>query len=88
MFRMTDEKGGDDKIICVPAGDPRQDNLRELEDIPEYYRLEIHHFFTVYKALEPGKDVRDTAWADRAAAEAEVEASRRRLRDTPGHEPG
>src|ERR1700747_2221238 len=20
MFRMTDEKGGDDKIICVPAG--------------------------------------------------------------------
>ena len=44
MFRMTDEKGGDDKIICVPAGDPRQENLRELEDIPEFYRLEIHHF--------------------------------------------
>jgi inorganic pyrophosphatase len=80
------EKGGDDKVICVPAGDPRQENLRELEDIPEFYRLEIHHFFTVYKALEPGKGVRDTAWADRAAAEAEVEASRRRLRETP--EPG
>jgi inorganic pyrophosphatase len=26
MFRMTDEKGGDDKIICVPAGDPRQEH--------------------------------------------------------------
>jgi len=50
----------------------------------EFYRLEIHHFFTVYKALEPGKGVRDTAWADRAAAEAEVEASRRRLRATQG----
>jgi inorganic pyrophosphatase len=84
MFRMTDEKGGDDKVICVPAGDPRQENLRELEDIPEFYRLEIHHFFTVYKALEPGKGVRDTAWADRNAAEAEVVASRRRLKDTPG----
>ena len=88
MFRMTDEKGGDDKVICVPAGDPRQENLRELEDIPEFYRLEIHHFFTVYKALEPGKGVRDTAWADRAAAEAEVEASRRRLRETPEPAPG
>jgi inorganic pyrophosphatase len=86
MFRMTDEKGGDDKIICVPAGDPRQENLRELEDIPEFYRLEIHHFFTVYKELEPGKSVRDTAWADRVAAEAEVEASRQRLRESP--EPG
>jgi inorganic pyrophosphatase len=81
MFRMTDEKGGDDKIICVPAGDPRQEHLRELDDVPEFYRLEIHHFFTVYKELEPGKSVRDTAWADRAAAEAEVEASRRRLRE-------
>jgi inorganic pyrophosphatase len=83
MFRMTDEKGGDDKVICVPAGDVRQDHMRELEDIPEFYRLEIHHFFTVYKALEPGKGVRDTAWAHRAAAEAEVQASRRRLAETP-----
>jgi inorganic pyrophosphatase len=81
MFRMTDEKGGDDKIICVPAGDPRQEHLRELDDVPEFYRLEIHHFFTVYKELEPGKTVRDTAWANRMAAEAEVEASRRRLRE-------
>ena len=30
MFRMTDEKGGDDKILCVPAGDPRQEHLRDL----------------------------------------------------------
>ena len=80
MFRMTDEKGGDDKVICVPAGDPRQENLRELEDIPEFYRLEIHHFFTVYKELEPGKSVEGASWADRAEAEAEIEESRRRLR--------
>src|ERR1700740_2237429 len=83
MFRMTDEKGGDDKIICVPAGAPRADTLRELEDIPEFYRLEIHHCFTVYKELEPGKGVRDTAWADRAAAEGEGYVSRRRLEATP-----
>ncbi len=69
----------------MPAGDPRQENLRELEDIPEFYRLEIHHFFTVYKELEPGKGVRDTAWAGRLAAEAEVEeaVAARSDRDRP-----
>ncbi len=79
-----------DVVVEIPRGsrnkyeadhDPRQDHLRELDDVPEFYRLEIHHFFTVYKELEPGKGVRDTAWASRAAAEAEVEASRRRLRE-------
>ena len=79
MFRMTDEKGGDDKIICVPAGDPRQDHLRELEDVPEFYRLEIHHFFTVYKDLAPGKSVDGAHGAGRAEAEAEIIASRARV---------
>jgi hypothetical protein len=36
------------------------------------------------KELEPGKSVEGASWADRAAAEAEVEASRRRLQETPG----
>ena len=34
MFRMTDEKGRDDKVLCVPAGDPRQEHLRDLHDLP------------------------------------------------------
>jgi inorganic pyrophosphatase len=84
MFRMTDEKGRDDKVLCVPAGDPRQENLCDLRDLPEFDRLEIEHFFLIYKELEPGKSVEGPSWADRAAAEAEVEASRRRLRDNPG----
>jgi inorganic pyrophosphatase len=84
MFRMSDENGPDAKILCVPAGDPRQENLRELDDLPRFDRLEIEHFFLIYKELEPGKSVEGQSWADRAAAEAEVEASRRRLRD---HEP-
>ena len=40
--------------------------------------------FLIYKELEPGKSVEGASWADRAAAEAEVEASRRRLRATQG----
>jgi inorganic pyrophosphatase len=79
MFRMRDEKGLDDKVLCVPATDPRWGHLQDIYDVPEFDRLEIQHFFEVYKELEPGKSVQGAAWADRAAAEAEVEASRKRL---------
>jgi len=87
MFRMTDENGRDDKVLCVPARDPRQEHLRDLTDLPEFDRLEIGHFFLIYKQLEPGKSVKDPSWADRAAAEEEVEASRLRLLQTQEAEP-
>ena len=88
MFRMRDENGPDDKILCVPASDPRQEHLQDLHHLPEFDRLEIEHFFLIYKQLEPGKCVEGQSWAGRKAAEAEVEASRRRLRDTPGPHSG
>ena len=83
MFRMRDEKGPDDKVICVPAGDVRKDNLRELDDLPGYERLEIQHFFEVYKDLEPGTSVESAKWASRTEAETEIEVSRKRFADNP-----
>jgi inorganic pyrophosphatase len=88
MFRMTDEKGPDDKILCVPASDPRQEHLRDIHHLPQFEQREIEHFFLIYKELEPGKSVEGASWADRAAAEAEVEASRRRLQETQERPPG
>ena len=88
MFRMRDEKGLDDKVLCVPAHDPRMEHLRDIHHVPEFERLEIQHFFEVYKALEPGKLVQAGAWADRAAAEAEIEACRKRFAGTQTHDPG
>jgi len=82
MYRMRDEKGGDDKVLCVPARDPRVERLRDIHDVPEFDRLEIQHFFAVYKELEPGKSVEGADWAGRAAAEAEIEASRKRAADS------
>jgi inorganic pyrophosphatase len=79
MFRMTDEKGGDDKVMCVPANDPRQEHMRDIHHIPEFDRLEIQHFFEVYKDIEPGKSVEGAHWVGRAEAEAEIITSRRRL---------
>ena len=85
MFRMRDEKGLDDKVLCVPATDPRWEHLQDINDVPEFDRLEIQHFFEVYKALEPGKSVEGAEWADRSAAEAEVEETRKRFADVLEH---
>ena len=82
MFRMRDEMGNDDKILCVAATDPRVAHLRDIEDVPEFDRLEIHHFFEVYKALEPGKKVETATWVNQAAAWSEIEACRERARST------
>ena len=85
MFQMHDEMGADNKVLCVPAQDPRMEHLRDIHHVPEFDRLEIQHFFEVYKALEPGKSVRAEAWADRASAEAEVEACRKRAAEAADH---
>ena len=68
MFRMRDEAGGDDKIMCIPAHDVRKEHLRDIDDIPMYDRLEIQHFFETYKDLEPGKSVEGATWAGRGAS--------------------
>jgi inorganic pyrophosphatase len=84
MYRMTDEKGRDDKILCVPASDPRLEHLRDIFHVPEYERLEIEHFFSVYKDLEPGKSVEGATWAGRTEAEAEIRDSLERERQRTG----
>jgi inorganic pyrophosphatase len=86
MFRMTDEKGPDDKVICVPATDPRLEHLRDIHHMAEFDRLEIQHFFEVYKDLEPAKSVEGASWVGRLDAEREIEASYQRARDALGAE--
>ena len=56
-------------------GDPRLEHLRDLDDLPHFDRLEIEHFFLIYKQLEPGKSVEGASWASRA--EAAFQAARR-----------
>ncbi|CAM2888514.1 inorganic diphosphatase [Skermania piniformis] len=85
MYRMTDEKGGDDKVLAVPADDVRWDSVQELTDVPEFELAAIKHFFERYKDLEPGKFVKGSEWVGREAAEAEVTRSFARLKEHGGH---
>src|SRR5690625_959231 len=75
MFRMRDEAGGDDKVLCVPKGDQRASWRSDIDDVSEFHRLEIQHFFEVYKELEPGKSVEGAHWVGREEAEAEIRRS-------------
>ena len=79
MFQMEDEAGGDDKILAVPAGDPRWDDHQDIGDVDRFTLDSIEHFFARYKDLEPGKYVKGSSWVDRERAEAEVTASLERF---------
>jgi inorganic pyrophosphatase len=84
MYKMVDEAGGDDKVLAVPAGDPRWDHIQDIGDVPDWELEPIKHFFERYKDLEPGKFVKGSEWVGRADAEFEVEASFARLKEQ-GH---
>lgn len=84
VYRMTDEAGGDDKVLCVPAGDPRWDHVKELGDVSEFELSAIKHFFERYKDLEPGKFVQGSEWLDRAEAEKVIDEAFTRLKES-GH---
>lgn len=67
VFHMTDEKGPDEKIICVPVSDPIWSERNDLKDINPHRLKEIEHFFQVYKDLEK-KKVDVGGWGDAAEA--------------------
>lgn len=79
VLHMSDEAGGDDKVIAVQYKDPRWSHIQDVEDIPEYTRKEIQHFFERYKDLEEGKWVKVDSWGSAAAAEKLVVEAQERL---------
>ena len=76
MLMMHDEKGRDEKILCVLHGDHRQEQYRDIDDLPEHLLAEISHFFEVYKDLEPGKYVKVGGWHTREEALKVVAAAK------------
>jgi inorganic pyrophosphatase len=67
------------RLGSVPSHDPRLEHLRDINHVSKYDRLEIQHFFEVYKDLEPGKSVEGATWEGRAGAEAEIRDSQARF---------
>ena len=67
---MTDEAGGDEKIIAVPSTKltRRYEKVANYSDLPQITIQQIEHFFAHYKDLEGEKWVKVDGWVDAEAA--------------------
>lgn len=79
LFKMWDEKGPDEKILCVPIHDPMWNHITTLKEVSPHLLKEIEHFFKIYKDLEEKKTGIE-GWRDREAAIAIIEQARQRYR--------
>jgi len=82
LFKMRDDAGIDDKVICVPLKDPNWNMHNELHDLPQQMQDEISHFFAIYKTLEK-KDVMVEGWFPLDDALETIEDGRQRWRERP-----
>jgi inorganic pyrophosphatase len=80
LFRMRDDKGVDDKVVCIPQHDPNWGHVDKLEDLGETLRDEISHFFSIYKQPE-GIAVKVDGWFPREQAIEVIEEAKARYRD-------
>jgi inorganic pyrophosphatase len=55
VFEMRDDKGMDEKILCVPVADPLRADYKSLKNVRPHYLREVEHFFAIYKELEGKK---------------------------------
>ena len=66
-MQMTDDKGGDDKIVAVCIDDPAVAHYTAITELPPHVMRELERFFTDYKVLEGKRsevgDMYDTARA-------------------------
>lgn len=67
-IRMLDSGKEDHKIIAVPEGDPRFDQVKRLKDLGEHFKKEIRDFWKHYAELEPEKKIKIQGWSGRRKA--------------------
>lgn len=77
VLAMQDEKGPDEKVLCVATKDPRFATWTSLADVSIHTQKEIIHFFETYKYLED-KSVNVLGWHDCPIALALIERYSRR----------
>jgi inorganic pyrophosphatase len=73
ILKMTDEAGGDEKLLAVPIDKslPIYRHWKKPADMQPERLMQIQHFFEHYKDLEKGKWVKVDGWAGpREAANA------------------
>jgi inorganic pyrophosphatase len=80
VLRMIDDKGEDEKILAIPVGDPRFDDVHDLPDLHGHWLKEIENFFATYKLLEE-KCTELLGWSGASAARQVIADACRRHRE-------
>ena len=82
---MTDEAGGDEKVLAVPvdALHPFYTGVDSWRALPSILTEQIAHFFQHYKDLEKGKSVEISRWADAEETADLIRASIERYKAAP-----
>ena len=77
ILEMTDEAGGDAKLVAVPHSKLTKiyDDIKDINDVPQLLRDQISHFFENYKDLETGKWVKVEGWKGVDAAREAISKS-------------
>ncbi|NLB84626.1 MAG: inorganic diphosphatase [Acholeplasmataceae bacterium] len=55
VIKMIDSDEVDEKIICIPFGDPSYNSYTDISELPGHILTEMGHFFEIYKSLEGKK---------------------------------
>ncbi|GLS17399.1 inorganic pyrophosphatase [Labrys miyagiensis] len=86
VLKMSDESGGDEKIIAVPVPrlTRRYEKVHNYTDLPEITIKQIEHFFEHYKDLEKNKWVKVEGWGDAKEAESMILAAIERYKANKG----
>jgi inorganic pyrophosphatase len=74
VLKMTDEKGGDAKVLAVPIKEECSlyDHILSVEQMSKTQLSQIAHFFQHYKDLDIGKWARIDGWENAEEAKAEI----------------
>jgi len=87
VMKMIDQDEIDEKIICVPFGDPSMNQYQDISDLPQHLMTEIGHFFETYKTLE-GKETYVLDIEGRKEAEKIIEQSLKNYEEKFGKKEG
>ena len=82
ILPMIDGGEPDEKVLAVPADDPRFADIQDLADVNQHTLKEISHFFETYKKIQ-NKEVAVGAWKDKAEAEAAFERAVKLYQEKP-----
>jgi inorganic pyrophosphatase len=83
VLMMTDEKGGDEKLLAVPVDQlhPFYRGVDSWRSLPTILTEQIAHFFAHYKDLEKGKSTEVVRWADAEEAVELIRQGIQRFKD-------